>query len=136
MFDSKTVLATCLTSLCFCSPVLAQQEIADDAKMARHALAPYVRGARTAEEKTERKNRHHRQIQEREKGEPNREVVATVVFARGLTAQEVSELAGLNKLEVMALSIKAPYDERGTVQSIEVGSATMARFDGELYDRI
>ena len=119
-------------------PVSAQY--ADDAEMARQALSPYVgnRGVvgQGAEDKARiRIDGSHESIRTRAARNPDKELAVVIVLNRGHTVEEIGELAKRYELEVIDLHLKAPYTDKGDIQSVKIGSAELVRYEGEVAER-
>ncbi len=108
---------------------------ADDASMVREALAPYVRPGWSHEKRQERIEAFRDSAAQLANSAPNEDRAATVVFARGMTTAEVADLIDADRLEVLSIHIKTPYNDRGVVQSIDIGTEDLLRYRGRFEDR-
>ncbi len=127
----RSIVALALISLVV--PATAQK--ADDEKMAREALAPYIGKQGDADRASERINKTHDSIRSRAANNPEKEMSVVVVFNQGQSVDEIATLAEQYQLEIIDLHLKAPYDGKGKVQSFKMGSSELARYEGEFSER-
>ena len=59
----------------------------------------------------------------------------TVVFNKGLSVADVKKLVDRYQLEIVDIHLKAPYNDKGVIQSFDVGSSELVRYRGDFEQR-
>lgn len=108
---------------------------ADDAKMAREALGPFVRSSLDEGTRIAKIEGMHAKARDIAGLTPDKEVAASVAFSTGVSVEKLAALVESKQLEVMSLHIKTPYNDRGAIQSIIIGSYELSRHDGDFAAR-
>jgi hypothetical protein len=67
---------------------------------------------------------------------PDSEALATLIFNRGMSAQELSDLASAHQLEVAGIELKVPVSQDDRVFTLAIGARDLMRFDGDLHTRL
>lgn len=124
-----SVLAT------FFCPFVANAEIATDAKMADEALLPYVRAKNNPAARDQRLGQIRQSLSARAASAPGRLVSGHVILSNGHTVAELSNLASNHQIEIYKIHIKTPYNDRGVIQSIDIGDADLSRYRGTFQQR-
>jgi len=119
--------------LSFSPTVIADR--ADDAKMASEALAPYISSKASLGDRQARVESVHANVRVHGGEKPNEEISVTIVFDRGLSIPKLGEIAAKYKLEIVDIHLKTPYNDRGVVQSIDIGAVELARYRGGFVAR-
>ncbi|WP_405242928.1 hypothetical protein [Lentisalinibacter salinarum] len=103
--------------------------------MANEALVPFVRTQADLDRRAEKMSEFQRRLESLADSMPSHESAATVIFNRGMSIPELHRLTKSEGLQVMSLHLKVPYDERGTIQSIDIPSAELTKYRGDFAER-
>lgn len=131
----KNTLLVAGLGVILCYAHAADAEIADDTMMARDALMPYVRNIDDSGARERKLEDYRANLVGRVDSAPKRSIAGTVVLSRGLTILQLSDIASNHDIEIFDIHIKAPYNDRGVIQSISIGAAELARHRGDFAQR-
>lgn len=126
-------IALVLLTLVAHSTATAQK--ANEDQMARDARSPYLSSRMSAGETQARIQERHAAIRVRAGSAPEREMSVTVVFNKGLSVADVKKLVDRYQLEIVDIHLKAPYNDKGVIQSFDVGSSELVRYRGDFEQR-